>query len=281
MKKFVVEIGHTLLDWGFTVSKDYWDLFFDPSQIPWGTSKPIKISFNNTSYNGTLGFKNRQPSKGGPVLQITYNSDLKNALRKEFTSSFFFFEGEKLVDRNTKNFSAKLPNEHKEFLSVYCKNDKIYFSTFLKHSTIYDNIFKSFIEKDLFGWYNKKNDSQIISYYSEWLDISQLKKYQSSPFIIYCLVNDNDKTFYIGRAINLGKRIHKNRSEIPNWNRFMYAEIHPDFRENINEIEYFAINLLARFFKNKGKIKYVPINDYTQVNRDYTKKYNKKSKPKS
>lgn len=277
MKELVQEVKHTLLDWGFTISKDYWDLFIDPnSEIRWGNYEPVTIKFKGKIYGGTLWFKNRQISKGGPCLQLTYGSDLKIELKKEFTSSFFFFEGERFVEQNKKHFSPELPPESKEFLSVSHKDNMFIFKTFLKHSTIFDNIFTQFIKKDLFGWFNKHNDSEIISYYSDWLDISELNKYSQAPFIIYCLVSDSDQQFYIGRAQNLGKRVHKNRSEIPNWNRFMYAEVHPDFREYQNELEYFAINLFARFFKNKGKIKHLNICGYTQVNKDYTKKYSKK-----
>lgn len=276
MKELVKEVKQTLLNWGFDINKDYWDLFVDVSEIKWGSSQPVAIHFNRAKYSATLAFKNRLREKGGPVLQLVYGKDLQNALKKEFSSSFFFFEGEKFVERETKNFTPSLPADHKEFLSISCKDDQIYFKTFLKRSSIFDKIFAQFIDKDLFGWFNKENDSKIIMHYSQWLDIKELKKFSSAAYIIYCLVDDKQKLFYIGHALNLGKRVRENRNEIPNWNRFMYAELHPNFRQYMNELEYFAINMFARFFNNCGNIKYKSIDGYTQVNKDYIKKYKSK-----
>ena len=277
MKELIKEVKQTLLNWGFDINKDYWDLFVDKSKIEWGTSQPIDIHFNRSKYQATLAFKNRQPQKGGPVIQLVYGKDLQNALKKEFSSSFFFFEGERFVERESKNFKPTLPADHKEFLSISCANGKIYFKSFLKHSTIFDKIFAQFIDKDLFGWFNQENSSKIVTHYSDWLEIKELKKVSSAPYIIYCLVDDQQKLFYIGHALSLGKRVRKNKSEIPNWNRFMYAELHPDFRGYMNELEYFTINMFARFFKNCGNVKYKSIDGYTQVNKDYVKKYKRKN----
>lgn len=53
----------------------------------------------------------------------------------------------------------------------------IEFVTFIKIETPYDNVFKSLVEQNVFGWLNKSNEAKIITKYSTWKDIDELNKH--------------------------------------------------------------------------------------------------------
>ena len=108
----------------------------------------------------------------------------------------------------------------------------------------------------------------MIAKETAWYDINELKNHENERYVIYYLLDDKNKKIYIGSAKRLGNRVKQGRKEIPNWNKFRYEILNPDYYSMLKEIEYHSIMNFARFIRNP-KISNIDISDYVLVNKDY------------
>ena len=204
------------------------------------------------------------------MLQISYGKELIDILKEEFIQTYFAIESQKLLKSKERKFQTKLLGGNQEVVIFKSISDNVVeFITFIKIETPYDNIFKSLVDQNVFGWLSKDNNKQIITKYYSWKDISELDKYVNIPYVVYYLVDDINKQIYIGSAKRLGDRVKPGRHEIPGWNKFMFELVHPDFHEYLKEIEYHSIMSFAKFFLNNGNRNTLNISDYKLVNKDY------------
>jgi len=98
-----------------------------------------------------------------------------------------------------------------------------------------------------------------------------LPEHKFQNHVIYYLIDEKNKQIYIGSATKLGNRVKEGREEIPGWNKFMYAIVHPKFHANLLEIENHTIMSFGRIMKNSKNIKHLNLSDYTLVNKQYPK----------
>ena len=147
--------------------------------------------------------------------------------------------------------------------------DAIEFIPFIRIETAYDNVFKTFVEQNVFGWLSEQSESRLITKYSKWYGVNEIQQHADTAFVVYYLVDDDAKQIYIGSAKKLGDRVKAGREEIPGWNRFMYEIVHPDFHHCLKEVEYHSIMTFAKFLLNNGKKQTINISDYVLVNKDY------------
>ena len=269
MKEYYKKIDKSFFDGKVTIPNDYIDSFIDPSEMDERTSRNISIKFKTKTYTGKYCFVHQK--NGRRVFQISYGNDLTTKLKQEFIQTYFAINSQKLLSSEDKKFKTNLMGGNQEvviFKSVSFST--IEFIPFIKIETPYDNVFKSLVEQNVFGWLNKLDESKMITKYSGWKKISDLSKHVDVAYVVYYLVDDINKQIYIGSAKRLGDRVKPNRSEIPGWNRFMYEIIHPDFHNYLKEIEYHSIMTFSKFLKNNGSKKNViDISEYVLVNKDY------------
>ena len=183
-------------------------------------------------------------------------------------SAKYEYEIEKNI--NKKYSRTNLLGGNQEVLIFKSINyNTIELETFIKVETIYDNIFKEFVNRNVFGWISKQEYNQIITKSTQWFDIKDLKKHEDIPYVVYYLIDDINKEIYIGSATRLGDRVKPGRHEIPGWNKFRYEIIHPKYHKELKTIEYHSIMNFARFFNNNGNLRTLGISDYNLVNKDY------------
>lgn len=269
MKEYYKKIDKSFFDGKVTIPNDYIDCFIDPSEMEERTSRTINIKFKSKTYPGKYCFVHQ--SNGRKVFQISYGNDLTTKLKQEFIQTYFAINSQKLLLNDGEKFKTNLMGGNQEVVIFRSMNfSTIEFVTFIKIETPYDNVFKSLVEQNVFGWLNKSNEAKIITKYSTWKDIDELNKHVDVAYVVYYLVDDTNKQIYIGSAKRLGDRVKPNRTEIPNWNRFMYEIIHPDYHDCLKEIEYHSIMTFAKFLKNNGNKKNaIDISEYVLVNKDY------------
>ena len=266
--EYYKKIDKSFFDGKTTIPEQYVGYFIDTQNENWGSSRKIKIKFKSKYYEGNYRFVSQ--SSGRRVFQISFDGDLINALKNEFIQSYFAIESQKLLKQGSNKFHTTMPGGNQEVVIFRPKtNDEIELITFIKIQTSYDSIFKSMVDANVFGWLSKESNSQMITKYSGWVDISELSHHANQNYVIYYLVDDSNKKIYIGSAQNLGNRVKPGRKEIPGWSKFMYAIVHPDFHAHLKEIEYHTINSFARFFSNSGKKGTLGLSDYKLVNKDY------------
>ena len=272
MDKYYKKIDKSIFKYGITIPKEYEEMFLQGHPLKAGEGRNIIIRFKNKKYNGRINNVNRQ--KATNVYQIRWDSsnELINELKKEFIQSYFAIMSDEFNESNiNKKYSrTNLLGGNQEVLIFKSVNyEEIELETFIKIETIYDNIFKEFVNRNVFGWISKQEYNQMITKSTQWFDIKELKKHEDIPYVVYYLIDDINKEIYIGSAIKLGDRVKQKRHEIPGWNKFRYEIVHPAYHKDLKAIEYHSIMNFARFFKNNGNLRTLGISDYTLVNRDY------------
>lgn len=268
MREFYKKIDKSFFDGKVTIPNDYIECFVDMSEFDVTTSRKISIKFKNRNYQGKYCFVHQK--NGRLVLQIAYEKDLIKDLKQEFIQTYFAIESQKLLKLKDTKFQTKLLGGNQEVVVFkYIDNSTVEFKTFIKIETSYDNIFKSLVEQNVFGWLSHENTDQMITKYSDWKNIDDLQQYIDTPYVVYYLMDENNKEIYIGSAKRLGDRVKANRAEIPGWNKFMFEIIHPNFHPYLKEIEYHSIMTFAKFLNNNGRKHSMKISEYKLVNKDY------------
>ena len=272
MKQWMKKIDKSFFDGKITVPRDYEDLFITQDELCDVNNKQrgIRITFDGRDYDGKLMFVH-QKSRGSHVLQIGLSAELVKKLKQCFIQTYFVIESQKLLQQDGEKFRGVIDGGSQEVVAIYMSSKgKLVIEPFIQITTPYDELFRFLVERNVFGWASGREDSsRFISKYHDWKPIDELNKYVDIPYVVYYLVDDQNKQIYIGSAKRLGDRVVPGRHEIPNWNKFMFEEVHPDFHKNLKEVEYHSIMAFSKFLRNAGKRSSLNISEYVLVNKDY------------
>ena len=271
MEEYYKKIDKSFFTYGLTIPNKYINIFIRDEEIELGTSRKIKIIFKGKAYESKISNINRKKARNVYQIRWDSNYELLATLKKEFIQSYFAIVSQNYIAKKEKRYYVTnlLGGNQEVVIFKPISIDEIYMETFIRIETPYDNIFKEMVKQNVFGWLSTKSNQKIITKSSKWLDISEIKTYEDLIYVVYYLIDEQNKEIYIGSARRLGDRVKPKRIEIPEWNRFRYEIIHPKFHQNLREIEYHSIMNFARFFSNRGGLSSVKLSEYTLVNKDY------------
>lgn len=262
-------VDKSVLFYGFTFGvsgSPYVKIFEGKHRLNPGEYRDIKIIWDGKEYPARIGATKERFYKGKeyPIAyRILYGkgkSDLKEKIAKTFISSYIkVLSGKKLTKKTFKEILKVTP----------LSENKIKFEPYLREKTEYDNLFKKFIEKDVFGWLFYPEKGQIFLKSYRWLPKKDLKKHEDEKFVIYYLVDSTTKPkkLYIGSAKHLGSRLKSRRPEILKWNKFRYDILKPEFSGLLKRVEFHTILSFASIFKNKMNRPTLGIKEYILVNK--------------
>ncbi len=256
----------------FTIPQGNLKMFLQGKDILPGENRKIEIIFNKKEYSGVIRHVNQ--TKSDKVYQVQWHQDkkLQLELKKEFVQSYIAIMSDIYQKKLTsgKKYRTNLAGGEQEVIKVIeIDKNKFEIESFIKIKSPYSNLFQKLIENNVFAWIDKNaEENKMIIKETEWYDISELKNHEDERYVIYYLLDDRNKKIYIGSAKRLGNRVKPGRIEIPNWNKFRYEILNPNYYSMLREIEYHSIVNFARFVKN-SKIKSIEISDYVLVNKDY------------
>lgn len=274
--EYYKKIDKSFFDKGITIPNKYISSFLYGKNIKIGTSRKIKIVFNGKNYDASMSFVNRQGAT--PVYQIRWdqNIELINLLKKEFIQTYFVIKSQEYDSKiNNKYYVTNLLGGNQEVIIFRPIDSKtIELETFIKITTPFDNIFKKFVEENVFGWLSKTNRDYLIVKTTEWYTKDKLVQHEDAQYVVYYLIDEKRKKLYIGSAIRLGDRVKIGRKEIPEWNLFKYNIIHPQYHHLLRRIEFHTIGAFASLMKNDGNIMNLKISEYRLVNKNWSKRIN-------
>lgn len=256
----------------FTIPQENLGMFLQGEDILPGKNREIKIIFNKKEYSGVIRHVNQ--TKSNKVYQVQWHQDkkLQLELKKEFVQSYIAIMSDIYQKKLTseKKYRTNLAGGEQEVIKVIeIDKNKFEIESFIKIKSPYSNLFQKLIENNVFAWIDKNaEETKMIIKETEWYDISELKSHEDARYVIYYLLDDRNKKIYIGSAKRLGNRVKPGRQEIPDWNKFRYEILNPNYYSMLREIEYHSIVNFARFIKN-SKIKSIDISDYVLMNKDY------------
>nr|WP_307989230.1 hypothetical protein [uncultured Niameybacter sp.] len=267
MGSYCVKIKKSLLkDTKITIRQDEIQSLFE-NAIEWdvGYAEEIVLRFNNETYSGRIAYKPRNAKKNGgnPYYQLSYTKKLGKELQKEFIHTMLAIQN-------------KGSESNKEVLQLKSNiSGEIELIPFIKHKTEYDEFFKKVIEWNILDLYTDKKDDKandIIIYSSDWIDKEELEVHKSVNYVVYYLMDTQNKEIYIGCCTNLGDRGMESRREIPGWNKFKYEVINPKYWGIREKIEEHVIRAFASIMKNGGNQNYFPITEYKLKNKRWQKR---------
>lgn len=268
--EYYKKIDKSFFKYGITIPKDHVSSFCDNELIPPSGSKDVLIIWNKKKYNAKIYHVNRKKASSVHQLRWDNNQELLRELKYEFIQSYFAIEsGEITAKENDTYYITNLLGGNQEVVIFHPRGNNIELETFIRITTPYDNIFKRFIENNVFGWMSKLDKEQLITKRTNWIDLKDLRLHEKNTYVVYYLIDELNKQIYIGSATTLGDRVKIGRHEIPGWNKFRYEIVHPNYHNILREIEYHAIMAFARFLKNSGNLSSINISEYVLVNKDY------------
>ena len=271
MKDYYKKIDKSFFKYGITIPKEYHSSFLFDEPIKVGSSRDIIVINKNVEYRAKINHVNRRGST--PVYQIRWdgNTELLNALKIEFIQTYIAIESQNYqAKEEDKYYVTNLMGGNQEVIIFKpVSKTKIELEAFIKIESAYDNLFRKLVERNVFGWLSEVKSRNIITKSSKWINIQKLKDYEEIPYVIYYLVDEENKEIYIGSAKRLGDRVVIGRNEIPGWNKFRYEIVHPSSHELLRDIEYHSIMNFAKFFANSGNKSSLKLSDYKLVNKDY------------
>jgi hypothetical protein len=274
--EYYKKVDKSFFDKGITIPNKYIKSFIHGMKIKLSTSKKIKIIFNKKEYDASIVFVNR--TNLNPVYQIRWdkNIDLINELKKEYIQTYFAVKSQEFDSKinNVYHVTNLLGGNQEVVIFKPIKPYVIELETFIRIETPYDNIFKRFVEENVFGWLSLKNRDYLIVKTTKWYKKDEIKKHEDAEFVVYYLIDQSKKELYIGSANRLGDRVKIGRTEIPGWNMFKYDIIHPDYHHLLRRIEFHTIGAFASLMKNNGKIEAIEISNYKLLNKNWSKKIN-------
>jgi hypothetical protein len=272
--EYYKKIDKSVFHYGITIlNKNIDDFTFGKTLNP-GTFRPLKLIWKKKSFDVKLWCVNRK--KAASVHQIRWdnNGELLLELRKEFIQTFLAVESENYTANvSGKYFRTNLEGGNQEVLIFRpVSADTVELETFIRISTPYDNIFRRLVEENVFGWLSKERKEYVVTKATPWLDINELSKHQDANYVIYYLIDEEQKEIYIGSAKRLGDRVKPRRVEIPGWTKFKYEIIHPQYHHLLRELEHHSIRAFSGFFENKGKVDFYKVSSFTLANKNWSRR---------
>ena len=271
MQPYHYKITKSFFKYGITIPKEMISNFECGVSIMKGQSREVLLVFKKKSYKIRLSHVGgKEPN----VYQMRWdqNHELLDELKKEFIQSYIAaFSQEIKAQRDNKYHITSFAGGNQEVVMIMPVSvERIEMETFIKVETPYDELFKQMIEKNVFDLLSTPDRAEsFIQSSTVWYDISELKDHKDSNYVVYYLLDETDKKLYIGSAKTLGDRLKSVREQIPNWNKFRYDIIKPEYRLQLIALEYFSIMSFARIFNNAGNKRTLGITDLTLVNKDY------------
>jgi len=278
-KAYYKKIDRSMMDWGFTIPVDSIKDFEGGNPLKAGSSREIKIQWDNKNYDAKLCHVKR--TNYSSVHQIRYdnNKDLLKKIRKTFIQSYVILKSQKeffdVSKKEREHFRTNLSGGQQEVLILKPINQKIIKAeVFIKIENEWNALFERLAEENVFGWAFDKDKKYLISRSTNWIKIKDFKKHANATNVIYYLANTKKKLLYIGKAEVLGKRVKpgKQHQNMPgDWDIFRYDIVKLEYSNILERIEDHTIRALASILKNSKNYPSLELSSYKLVNLNWKK----------
>jgi len=274
-KPYCKKIDRSMMEWGFTIPKDFVNDFEGGMPLRKGHRK-IHVVWDGTKYEVKLSYVPRKGYSSVHQIRWDNNHEFLNKLRKTFIQSYIILKSQKeLFDKEKveqKHFRTKEHQEAIVFHPIDAKTIKA--EVFIKTENEWNTLFRRLTEENVFGWVFDKDKKYLISRSTNWIKVKDFKKHMNAVNVIYYLANTKKSLLYVGKANVLGKRVkpgkqHQNMDG--DWNLFKYDIIKPEYSNILEKIEDHTIRTLASILSNNKKYPTLDLKGYKLVNSNWKK----------
>jgi hypothetical protein len=274
--EYYKKVDKSLFRYGAIIPKKYVDTFMHGKKLKSKERREVMLKWKGkkTKFQALIIHARKNNGQTYFGFRWDHNKELLLTLKKEFIQSYLAIESRDYENKiKGKYYKTDLLGGNQEVLIFRSKSPvDIELETFIKITTPYDNIFKRFVEENVFGWLSRPERDYLITKSSRWYNLTDLKKHEDAGYVVYYLIDEHKKEIYIGSAKRLGDRVKENRREIPGWSKFKYEIIHPNYHSLLRQIEFHAIRAFASFFENKGNVSCYSVSQFKLVNKNWPKR---------
>ena len=181
--EYYKKIDKSTFDGKITIPREYESYFINSDEEQWGSSRKISLKFKGKVYSGKYSFVLQ--SSGRKVFQIFMDKSLVQTLKKEFIQSYFAIESQKILKKEGKFHTELIGGNQEVLIFKPLNNETVELLTFIKVQTAYDNLFKHFVDSNVFGWLSKEKNNQIVTKYTKWFESSEINKHFEQNHVVY------------------------------------------------------------------------------------------------
>ncbi len=276
-KPYCKKIDRSMMEWGFTVPKNFIKEFEAGQPVEAGSSRIVNIVWDNKKYPVRLRNVGRKNYPAVHQILWNGNNNFLQKLRKTFIQSYIILKSQKeIFDVENKkvggHFRTKESQEAILFSPIDSKTIKA--EVFIKIENEWNALFRRLTEENVFGWMFAKDKEYLISRSTNWMKVQEFKKHVNAVNVIYYLVNTKKKFIYIGKANVLGQRVKPGRDHqgMPgDWDLFKYDIVRPEYSNILERIEDHTIRTIASILKNDKKYPSLNLEGYKIVNSNWKK----------
>lgn len=273
------KVDRSMMDWGFTIPKDFISDFLSSKELPKGESRPVTLLWDDKKYEVRLSHVNR---KAGTVYQIRWdnNKHFLTKLRQTFIQSYIILKSQKELfdsgNEDNRHFRTAMEGGQQEVIIFHPTSpETIKVKEFIVIKNEWNALFQRLVNENVFGWiFDKKDKEYLIQKSTNWINVSEFNKHINAVNVVYYLSNSVSKKLYIGKAENLGKRVKpgRNHQNMPgDWDMFKYDIIRPEFANLLERIEDHTIRTVASIIRNEKNYSSLNLSEYTLVNDKWKK----------
>ena len=274
-KPYCKKIDRSMMDWGFTIPKNYVKDFEAEISLDPGKSRRIEILWEKKRYPAKLCNVKRKDYPKVYQLRWDNSQGFLNKLRKTFIQSYIVFKSQKELFDTQKREGHFRTKEHQEAIVFSPVNSElIHAETFIRVENEWNSLFRRLTEENVFGWIFDKNKKYLISRSTNWIKASEFKEHINATNVIYYLANTKKGLIYVGKAGVLGKRVKpkKSHQDMPDdWDLFKYDIIKQEYCNLLGRIEDHTIRTLAAILENDKGYPTLKLQGYKLVNKNWKK----------
>lgn len=201
-----------------------------------------------------------------PAFRLWYDRALSLELKRTFLMSYMrSLEG--ALQENA-DVEQKIP--FWEFLDIEFDHvhRRFHFVAYYKQQPSFPNLFHRLIGSPSLRRVADEIEgrTEIRIYKQDWTPRSDLEFQLGAVNVIYMLIDTNWRRIYIGKAVDLIKRLLQPHSSIPDWNFFRYDVLPTELALYRVALERMLIRDFASVLKNKRQVPSREISDYELAN---------------
>lgn len=268
------KVDISLLNRGLTLPLSSVKDFEAGKHVKKGTYREVKIIWGKKTYKAQLWNKRQTNRKRGHVHQLSWAGDkgLLKRLRKTFVHTYIATstQKEEALKIGKKKTRTKLIGAQEILILTPTKKGDVELDVFYRVKDQWTPFFENLVENNVFPWlmWGEKEKEYLYQRSTQWYEKRDLKNHLNAEMIIYYLADTHKKEIYVGKANRLEKRVKPGRKEIPEWNKFRYDIVRPQYAHLLSRIEENTIRTFASILENSQGLSSLEIGKYTLKNRN-------------
>ena len=168
-----------MMDWGFTIPKDFIDDFLGGQALKLGTSRLINLNWDGKLYEVKICHVNRKQHNSVYQIRWDSNKEFLYKLRRAFVQSYVILKSQKELfdkeDTEQKHFRTKMEGGQQEVAIFHpISSTEIKVKEFIVIKNEWNALFQRLVQENVFGWiFSNKDKEYLIQKSTTWFNVDK------------------------------------------------------------------------------------------------------------